>query len=323
MVEQKKPPNLLSRCLLGLSCTAVPPHWRLALMPHKSNQEKIAFERRLRGRGEARKLHHADWAVVSWGKSGRTWLRAMVSHYCKAKFNIRGDFILGFSNYYVQNGQAPKVLFTHDNYLRDYTKNTDNLLDYAKKRIIFLARDPRDTVVSQYFQWRYRMKLRKKNINQYPSEGTELFDFMLDEKQGLPRVIAFMNHWAAGLSDLQNFLLIRYEDLRLDPSKALTELTEFTGMQGTASDIAAAVEYAKFENMKKRESNAGRLASLTNSRLSAADVSNPDSYKTRKGKVGGFVDYFDAEQIATINQMMTSLSSVYGYQPDLGNQPSV
>ena len=44
-----------------------------------SENRKIAIERWFRGRDEARRLRSADYVLVSWAKSGRTWLRLMVS----------------------------------------------------------------------------------------------------------------------------------------------------------------------------------------------------------------------------------------------------
>lgn len=309
--QHKRPTWFLTRCFFGLRF-AVPSQWLLAFLPHKSGRQVVALERRLRGYDEALRLRHADWVLVSWGKSGRTWLRTMLSYYYRAKFNIRTGSVIDFSSYHILNGQAPKVLFTHDNYLRDYTGNRNNLLDFKDKKIVFLARDPRDVAVSQYFQWRYRMRSRKKTINQYPPEGTSLFNFMLDERQGLPGIIAFMNQWATGPAKLSDFLLIKYEDMRLDPARVLAKLAEFTGLPGTALEIEAAVNYAKFENMKKREGQPRTLPFLT-TRMSPGDAGNPDSYKTRKGKVGGYTDYFNDEQIAIINKLMLALSLVYGY----------
>ena len=40
------------------------------------------------------------------------------------------------------------------------------------------------------------------------------------------------------------------------------------------------------------------------SRVKAKDKDNPDSYKTRKAKVGGYRDYFDDEQVAAIDALV-------------------
>ena len=46
----------------------------------------------------------------------------------------------------------------------------------------------------------------------------------------------------------------------------------------------------------------------------AGDKGNPDSFKVRRAKVGGWRDYFDDEQVAAIDaRVRASLSPIYGY----------
>ena len=44
-----------------------------------SDERRIGVERWMRGFLESRRLRNADVAVVSFGKSGRTWLRVLLS----------------------------------------------------------------------------------------------------------------------------------------------------------------------------------------------------------------------------------------------------
>jgi len=54
----------------------------------RSPAERLALERRLRGREEFHKLREADIVVVSFGKSGRTWLRVMLSRYYQLRYGL-------------------------------------------------------------------------------------------------------------------------------------------------------------------------------------------------------------------------------------------
>jgi len=57
-----------------------------------------------------------------------------------------------------------------------------------------------------------------------------------------------------------------------------------------------------------------RVFWLSGSRMAPADRSNPDSYKVRRGKVGGYRDYFDDGQIARIDAIIGDrLSPFFGY----------
>ncbi|HPG23988.1 MAG TPA: sulfotransferase, partial [Myxococcota bacterium] len=50
----------------------------VALLFFLPEARRIRIERWLRGREETRRLERADVAIVSFGKSGRTWLRVMM-----------------------------------------------------------------------------------------------------------------------------------------------------------------------------------------------------------------------------------------------------
>src|ERR687898_2301637 len=159
---------------------------------------KIRLERRLRGREQARKLRRADCVIVSFGKSGRTWLRVMLSRFYQIRHGLSERHLIGFDNLHLRNGAIPKIFFTHDNYTKDYTGNLDSKVDYAGKKVVLLVRHPADVAVSQYYQWQYRMKPNKVALNRYPERGQDLgiFDFVTREYAGLTRAIDFMNGWA-------------------------------------------------------------------------------------------------------------------------------
>jgi len=49
-------------------------------------------------------------------------------------------------------------------------------------------------------------------------------------------------------------------------------------------------------------------------RVRPGDGGNPDSFKVRRGKVGGYRDYFTPEQIRVIDAMVEDrLDPVFGY----------
>ena len=112
---------------------------------------RIRFERWLRGREESRRLQRADVAVVSFGKSGRTWLRVMISRYYQLVYGIPESVLLGFDNYHRRNARIPKIFFTHDNYIKDYTGEFDSKASFYAKKFVLLVRNPKDIAVSQYF----------------------------------------------------------------------------------------------------------------------------------------------------------------------------
>jgi hypothetical protein len=102
----------------------------LVFLPSTS---RIAIERRLRGREEYRKLRRADCVVVAFGKSGRTWLRAMLSRFYQVRHGLAVRHLVGFDHYHLWNQAVPRLLFTHDNYLKDHTGNRHSKVDSATR----------------------------------------------------------------------------------------------------------------------------------------------------------------------------------------------
>ena len=292
----------------------------LRLLPHahRPAAERVAIERRLRGRDERDCLEQADCTIVSYGKSGRTWLRVMLSRFYQLRHGLSERHLLVFDNLHRRNPAIPVIHLTHDNYLKDFTGRADSKADYYDKKVVLLVRHPADVCVSQYFQWKFRMWPRKKLINDYPIQGPgqgaepDIFDFVMEPASGLPKIIDFMNLWAEEGPRVKALLTVRYEDMRRSAESELARLLDFIGTPGTASEIAGAVEFASLENMRKLESK--RVFWLSGSRMMPTDRKNPDTYKVRRAKVGGYRDYFDDAQVARIEDLVrTRLSPTYGY----------
>jgi len=275
---------------------------------------KRAVERRLRGREEFRKLGLAELVVVSFGKSGRTWVRVLMSRFYQLRYGLRRSAFIGFDNLNRRHGNIPRVFFTHDNYLRDYTGHTATKEDFHDKKVVLLVRDPADVAVSQFHQWKFRMRPGKKSLNKYPEHGLEvsIFDFIMDPDAGLMKVIDFTNPWASELPSMRHALVVRYEDLRADTAGELGRVLRFMGETPTDAELADCVAFASVENMRALEQK--RVFWLSGTRMLAKDRNNPDSYKVRRAKVGGWRDYFTPEQAATIERTIDErLLPGFGY----------
>jgi hypothetical protein len=295
----------------------------LGLLFFLPKEKKIRIDRWLRGKEEYRKLKLADGVIVSFGKSGRTWLRVMLSRFYQVKYGIGERHLIGFDNLHKKNRAIPKLFFTHDNYLKDYTGNRDSKTDFYDKKVVLLIRNPLDVAVSQFFQWKFRMRPGKKALNQYPEHGSdiEIYDFLMDPDAGLTKIIDYLNLWASEAEKIKDLLIVRYEDMRSNTGEILEKIVTFLGTPGDQDQIQEAVRFASIENMRNMETK--RTFWMSGSRMVAKDKSNPNSYKVRKAKVGGYRDYFDDRQIQTLNQLVADrLDSIFGYEfaPDSGEQ---
>ena len=287
-------------------------HWRMRGQPEA---EILKAERKLRGVEQFDKLQRADIVVVSFGKSGRTWLRVMISHLFRVMYRLPENAILGFDNFHNLNKSVPKIFFTHDNYIKDFTGDFNSKQPFYDKRVVLLARDPRDVAVSQFFQWKFRIKPSKVAINKYPPQGSDisLFDFVMgDNGGGMRAVTEYLNLWAAEAGKVNAFHLLRYEDLRTNTREELRKLLDFMQVDATDADVEAAVEYSSYENMKKMESK--EQFRFAGGRMMPRDKDNPDSYKVRRAKVGGYRDYFTDEEVAAIDaRLAAELDPLFRY----------
>ncbi|MEZ5569137.1 MAG: sulfotransferase domain-containing protein [Halioglobus sp.] len=272
------------------------------------------LERWRRGREEMWKYRRCDYIFASYGKSGRTWVRVMISRYFQLVYQLPDNILMGFDNYHRINPAIPRIFFTHDNYLRGYTGNVDSKKDFYDKKTVLLIRNPMDVAVSQFFQWKYRMRADKKSMNNYPEHDADIsvYDFVKHEGQGLVHIIDFMNAWGRELDKIKDLLVVRYEDLRSDPEREMGRIVEFLGMQPNAAFLKDTAEFASVENLRKKEQE--NYFWRSGSRVQAKDVNDPNTFKVRKAKVGGYRDYFDDDQVDEFTAMVDSrLLPVFGY----------
>jgi hypothetical protein len=252
------------------------------------------------------KFRKADYIVVSYPKCGRTWLRAMLSKYYVERYGLATGTLLDFANLHYLNREIPRIFLTHDvinNVLNRIVPpeaiDTDNSA-YYRRNIVFLARDPRDVVVSMYFQ-------RTRRDRNYTGS---LQDFIHHDVGGLDTIIRFYNAWAESFPHINKRLLLKYEEMRADPLHTLVTLLEFMGHAPDREIIRRAIDACSFERMKKME----RDNQFSRSWLKAVDVNDEESFKVRRGKIGGYTDYLDADEIGIIeNIIKTRLSPVFGY----------
>ena len=259
---------------------------------------------------------HTDVYLISYPKCGRTWLRLMIGRVIAQHFGLPEDEETLFIRWKKKpHPQVPWIAVVHDD--RPMLKAPEELqtskAKYQDKRVIFLARDPRDVIVSSYFEMKNRSQLF--GDNPYESrkavfEGS-LPEFIGNKTGGFETILSYYNIWAESRNIPRGFLLVRYEDMKSNAQHELRRVIDFLGLESIPDSILAeAVEYASFENMRKMESQ-GRFKSGI---LIPADQSNQDSYKTRKGKVKGFADHLDEADIAFMNlAMREKLSAYYGY----------
>ncbi len=259
---------------------------------------------------------HTDVYLVSYPKCGRTWLRLMMGRAIALHFGLgEAEEVLFLRSNRRFHPAVPRITVVHQD--RPMLKAPDELetdkRSFRGKKIIFLARDPRDVIVSSYFEMKNRGRLFGENPyeqRQAVFEGT-LQEFISARHGGYDTLLAYYNIWAASRQIPKGFLLVRYEDLRANAAQELRRVLNFLDLSEiTDKEIAQAVDYASFDNMRKMEVE-GRFQS---GMLKPADQSNQETYKTRRGKVKGFVDYLSQDEILALNRKTSeTLDRYFGY----------
>jgi hypothetical protein len=258
----------------------------------------------------ARELSGGDAIVVSIPKSGRTWVRTFLCAYFCERYGH--PFSLDPKQF--DDPRIPRIIYSHDRFeQRTKADRWDKLrgkyfIPAAERRragIVLLARDPRDTFVSHYVQLTRRTRETPDQLKQ-----KEIGEVLRDSRHGIASMIEIMNGWLEEWSGRENFLLVRYEDLQRTPEESFRELLTFVGKQEPHADaFQRALEFSRFGNMKKMEA-AGAFASKI---LQPTDAADPESFKVRRGKVGGFTDYLIGDDLAYANEALRKLDPRFAY----------
>ena len=274
-----------------------------------------ALSRLVPSRGRALKRHfrdrawlsEADIAFVSFPKSGRTFVRAMLAHLYDRKFGIDERELLEFATLRAAPPNVPRILFTHDqDAMRTPAEVRVDEKAYAATKLAFLARHPGDVVISRF----HHLKHRSTDPARQRLADQPLDEFVWTEQGGIPSIVAYMNAWARLARKRGDLLLLRYEDLLTNPADQLQRLADLVGLETTAAEIAEAVEFARIDNLKARE----RAGFFKSDRLQERDSRDSLSGKVRSGKAGGYRTSLSPENVRRIDHYVAQrLDPLFGY----------
>jgi len=227
------------------------------------------------------RLASTDVALVSFPKSGRTFVRVMLARLFQRQFGIDEREILSFVTLRRAGRGVPRILFTHDgDAMRRPSQIRIDRKAYEGRKVAVLARHPGDIAVSRYFHLKHRSTdpVRQRLADQ------PLEDFVWTEQGGIPSIVRFLNQWADLARERSGILILRYEDFLSGPEPSMRTLAEFIGLDADDESIENAVDFARFDNLKERE----RQGYFSSTRMGLGRSGNENSYKVRSGKSGGF-----------------------------------
>ncbi len=217
-----------------------------------------------------------------------------------------------FSTFFSE--KVPFIVFSHDdneNFFRTPEQLIQNKGKYKNSKVIFLVRNPIDVLVSSFFEKTKRNKLGKREDSFWKPITGNISDYINEKNGGFDTIIEFYNIWYRNKNIPKNFMLLRYEDLQNDTLNQLKRVVDFIGINDIKQEVLKeAINYSCFNNMKEIEKNSG----VKTDKLKPSDKNDDDTYKTRRGKIHGFVDYFNDEEIEFLKKKMTdNLHEYFGY----------
>jgi len=269
-----------------------------------------------------RNIYHertADAFLLSFPKCGRTWLRLLIGKVLENHFQLdhpqMEEKLLKLHRLPRLDSRVPKIYVDHDDW--PHWKRPEELERKKKKyrnaKIVFLVRDPRDVIVSLYFEQSKRvteddarrirnrhLALRRYRSRIEPYKGT-MQEFIREEVGSFKTLIAYYRIWDLNKETPKDFMLLTYEALRSDTVERLRRVIDFLGLEDVSDKtIAEAVEFCRFENMRKLEQS----DAFKSKKMVPTNRSDEESYKIRKGKVGGYRDYLSAEDVRCLDELM-------------------
>ena len=272
---------------------------------------RVALRRKHLANLELAKAHRANFLIIGHPKSGNTWLKVMISRLYQLRYDLPESKLINTDEFARKIPEIPRLAATNGYYSYEgevgkllATGAPDNPLRH--KPVLFLARNPIDIAVSWYHQFTKRQSAAKGELINHWIEhpidkhSVQMWEFVRHSDIGLPALIEYQNTWARNVAELERGMLSRYEDLRAKPVETLHAITRLMGEDFSEEEVRAAVEWGSFDNLQKLETS----GTFSQGGMKLVNAGDPSTYKVRRGKVGGYREDFDPQQVAELEALV-------------------
>ncbi|XP_005415173.1 PREDICTED: sulfotransferase family cytosolic 2B member 1-like [Chinchilla lanigera] len=244
-----------------------------------------------------------DVLLVTFPKSGTTWMQQVLSlilckghlwpihnvpNWERAPWLEQNSFVKLLGNL---DPSQPRLLTSHLG-----AEALGPALLHSKARVVYMARNPKDVLVSFY----YFHKLAK-----FLPDPSSFEDFVAEFLEGTGFFGSWFEHvkgWL-GLEPDLNMLFVTYEELHQAPRATLQKLSDFLGYPLGPEEEDFVLEHCSFPFMSQ--------SSVVNYSLVPKEVMDPSQGRfLRKGVMGDWKEHFSPEQNEKFNTV---------YQAKMGN----
>ena len=191
-----------------------------------------------------------DIFLVSYPKSGNTWVRFLIANALKFHFQIDREVnfftirdiipgVKGKKNNFSPLGpfgipSIPRIIKSHDSHNPYYD------------RVILIVRDPRDVIISSYFY-------RQNYVGSIPPE-TEFSSFIRDKKYGVNTWTEHTKSWLLNKNNSNQIIKVFwYEEFIRDTKKNLRDLIDLIGIEIDNTALEQAINFSSKEYMRNSE----------------------------------------------------------------------
>jgi hypothetical protein len=239
-----------------------------------------------------------DTFIVSFPKSGNTWMRFLIANLIQPDRPLTlldmerlVPAIDSQTRKFFKAMPRPRVIRDHGPFNPQY------------KNVIYIVRDPRDVLVSAY-----NFSLKGALIDESYPITTFVNGFVRGTRSPVGSWGENVASWLATRGNTPRFLLLRYEDMLSDTARELGKVASFLGIQVTADRLAEVVNRSSADNMRKLEKMHGDKWTQ-NKHMKRKDIPF-----VRSAAAGGWRSILPEATVAEIESAWGPLMAMLGYE---------
>jgi hypothetical protein len=241
-------------------------------------------------------LFEDDIFIVSYPKSGNTWMRFLLGNLISGNFNFNNmdriiPDIYNVNNTKLATIERPRILKSHEYFHPGY------------KKVIYIIRDPRSVAIS-YFHYLQKVNKIQSDL---PFQNY-LIHFIRGGYDSYGTWKENVESWlAARQDDPDSFILTKYENLVNDTYFEFKQIVDFIGIEAKESELRNAIEKSSFSRMKANE----KITKDNAEEFKKTDLSKPF---VRAGRTDEWKEAMSDQDLDLINRHFGNTMKKFGYK---------